>query len=77
MLPYKYLSTVNFACSNEAGKYLYGNKKFEVIPNVIDVEKFKYNENDRNEIRKKYNLNITDTSLKTSYESTINNINKQ
>ena len=29
------------------------------------------------EIRKKYNLNITDTSLKTSYESTINNINKQ
>lgn len=29
------------------------------------------------EIRKKYNMNIVDTTIKTSYESTINNMKKQ
>ena len=56
MLPYKYLSTINFACSTEAGKYLYGNKKFDFIPNSIDTYRFKYSENSRTEIRKKYNI---------------------
>lgn len=56
MKPYKYFSNVNFACSQDAGKYLFRNKKFEVIPNSIDVEKFKFNKEKRKEIREKYNI---------------------
>ena len=41
-----------FACSNLAGKYLFNRKKFEVINNAIDINKFIYNENWRNEYRK-------------------------
>lgn len=54
--PLKYVSTVNFACSQKAGKFLFGNRKFEVIPNAIDVQKFEYNPVIRKRIREKYNL---------------------
>lgn len=54
--PYKNLSTENFACSKEAGKFLFKNKKFEVIPNSIELEKFKYNEEYRKEIRNELSL---------------------
>lgn len=56
--PYKYISTVNFACSNSAGKFLFGRKKFEVIPNAIDVKKFEFNLITRENVRK--NLNISE-----------------
>ena len=49
--PYKFISTLNFACSNSAGKFLFGNKKFEVVPNAIDIELFKYNIEKRNKVR--------------------------
>ncbi len=53
----KYKSNVNFACSTEAGIYLFGKKrKFEFIPNAIDLEKFEYNEQTRKEIRKELDL---------------------
>ena len=46
-----------FSCSDLAGKWLFGeNQKFKIINNAIDLEKFKYNENSRKEIRSKYNL---------------------
>lgn len=51
MKPYKYFSTINFACSESAGKYLYKNKKFIVIPNAIELDKFKYNKKIRNKVR--------------------------
>lgn len=54
--PYKYVATVNLACSNEAGKYLYGKKKFKVIKNGVDVSKFRYNEQVRNEKRKELKI---------------------
>lgn len=38
-----------FACSEEAGRYLFKNKKFKVLNNAIDSKKFIYNE----EVRKK------------------------
>lgn len=60
MLPYKYLSTINYACSTESGKYLYGNKKFEIIPNAIDTNKFEYNEKYNEEIREKFKINMDD-----------------
>lgn len=48
--------TVGFACGKEAGEWLYAGKKFEVINNGIDVEKFSYNERSREEFRNKYDL---------------------
>lgn len=46
-----------FACSEAAGRWMFGkNKKFTVIKNAIDIEKFKYDEQKRKEIRKKLNI---------------------
>lgn len=47
----KKLATHNFACSKIAGNFLYKRKKYEVINNAIDVQKFKYNEETRKKIR--------------------------
>lgn len=47
------LSTDRFACSKEAGKYLFGNSDFKVIHNAIDVQKYVYNQESRDEYRKK------------------------
>lgn len=41
-----------FACSYLAGEKLYKKRKFYVINNAIDVEKYDYNEKYRTEIRK-------------------------
>ena len=35
-----FLSTYRFACSKEAGKYLFGDKDFDVIHNAIDVQAY-------------------------------------
>lgn len=63
MLPYKYISTINFACSSEAGKFLFGNKKFEIVPNAIDVTKYKFSKSKRTEIRKKMGFEENDIVL--------------
>lgn len=47
---------INFACSKEAGKWMFGEKPFTVIPNSIDTDKFSYQPNLRKRIREKYNL---------------------
>ena len=53
----KYYSNVNFACSTEAGIYLFGkHRKFEIIPNAIDFEKFRYNQRIREKIRNEMNI---------------------
>lgn len=49
-------STDYFACSELAGKWLFGkdivnSKMFKIIHNSIDLEKFKYNENIRKKLR--------------------------
>lgn len=49
-----------FACSELAGKYMFKNKKFIVINNAVDYEKFKFSKNNRDEIRKKYDINNDD-----------------
>lgn len=58
----KKYATHYFACSELAGRYLFGNKAFNkgnitVINNSIDFNKFKFNEEKRNIIRTKYGLN--------------------
>lgn len=44
------------ACSMEAGKYLFKNKKFEVLNNAIDSEKFVYNAKISEKIKKDLKL---------------------
>ena len=40
-----------FACSEEAGKWIFGNRKVMIIRNAIDVKKFSFNEMKRETIR--------------------------
>ena len=58
----KVFPTHLFACSEYAGRWMYGNKTFDkgkvtVINNAIDISKFAYNENIRNSLRNDLNLN--------------------
>ncbi|MGM9970049.1 MAG: glycosyltransferase family 1 protein, partial [Anaeroplasma sp.] len=59
----KVYSTHYFTCSELAGRYLFGNKTYDkglvkIINNAIDLKKFSFNEENRNEIRTK--LGVTD-----------------
>lgn len=54
--PLKYVTTDNFACSTEAGKFLYKNYNFEIIPNAIDIDKYRYNKEIRERERKRLNI---------------------
>lgn len=49
-------TTCRLACGKEAGKWLYGNNKFIVINNGVDVQKFSYNYEKRYKMRKELNL---------------------
>ncbi len=62
----KKYATDYFACSKIAGEWLFGEKivnseKFYVIHNAIDYDKFKFNEEKRNKIRKE--LDVKDDEL--------------
>lgn len=50
------LITDSFACSQEAGEWMFNHNDFKVIKNGIDVEKFLYSEICREEIRKELNI---------------------
>lgn len=61
-IPIKKNSTIHFACSKAAGRFLYGNKAVEsdnvyIANNGIDCEKFIYNENIRNKLRNDLKIN--------------------
>ena len=45
-----------FACSAEAGKYLFKDKPFRVLKNAIDSQQFIANENTRREVRQELGL---------------------
>lgn len=48
---------VALACGELAGRWLFGEKHFTIIPNGINIKKFKFNNVTRNKIRQKLNLN--------------------
>jgi glycosyltransferase involved in cell wall biosynthesis len=55
-LPLRYISDYLFSCSDEAGKWLYGEKathqsNYSIIPNCIDCKRFAYSEPVRKAIR--------------------------
>lgn len=55
LLPYG--ATDYFACSNLAGKWMFGKGlKFKVIPNAIDINKFKFNQSIRDKKRRELNI---------------------
>lgn len=57
----KHYATDFFACSLDAGKYLFGEKtvsksNFRVLPNAIEVEKYVYNPKLRQKARQEFSL---------------------
>lgn len=48
---YKINATCLLACSEEAGRYMFGNSVFKVIHNPIDVQRFAYNKTVRDTVR--------------------------
>lgn len=52
----KKVSTNLFACSTEAGIYVFGKNSFKCFNNVIETGKFIYNEKIRDKIRKKFDI---------------------
>lgn len=57
----KVFATHYFACSELAGRWLFGNKEYDkgnvfLLNNAIDVDKFKYDEKARKEIRKELKI---------------------
>lgn len=51
------------ACSDKAGKWMFGNRNFSVIPNAIEIDKFNFSKSSRNEIRGKFGIRDTETLL--------------
>lgn len=45
-----------FSCGKDAGEWLFGNKKYKVLHNGKDLNKYSFNKKTRDKIRKKYNL---------------------
>ncbi len=57
----KLYATDYMACTEHAGRWMFGNKQFDkgnvfILNNAIDIEKFKYNKEIRENIRKKLNI---------------------
>lgn len=57
-LPVKYMAKNFFACSHDAGKFAFGNKKnIIIVRNAINYEMYKYNEGVRTVVRDELGLN--------------------
>ncbi|MGN0240131.1 MAG: glycosyltransferase family 1 protein [Candidatus Weimeria sp.] len=55
-------SDIHLACSTVAGEWMYGkDKKFEIIPNGIDAQKFVYSDSESEETRK--SLGISESTF--------------
>lgn len=50
--PFFTIDCIRVACSKAAGAFLFGNKKFEILPNAIDCEKYEFSSVDRDHFRK-------------------------
>lgn len=53
----------HLACGEEAGKWLYGDRKFDVLYNAIATEKYSYREEIRNKWREIFDLKNDDIVL--------------
>lgn len=60
-LPIRYQADYLFACSDKAGKWLYGEKavmrpNYRMIPNGIDLERFAFNKERRDQMRQELGI---------------------
>ena len=55
--PFNWLCNGRIACGKDAGKWLFGNRKFEIIHNGKDLTRFSYQPDCRVKVRKQLNLN--------------------
>ncbi len=44
------------ACGKAAGEFLFGSREFTILPNAVKAERFHYDENVRNSVRKELDL---------------------
>ena len=51
-----HMYTVAIACSDAAGEWLFGAGNYTILPNAIDINKFKYNPQIRNVIRDEFKI---------------------
>lgn len=51
-----HVANVRYACGEEAGKFLFGHRKFHVVANAIDSQAFFYDRSIRNRKRQEMNL---------------------
>lgn len=68
-------ATVRCSCGVDAGKWMYCDKPFIVIPNGIDTELFAYDEAKRSAIRKQYD--IADDAFLIGHSGTISKLKNQ
>lgn len=52
----RFFATHYIACSEHAGRWLFGNVPFALMPNAIDTERFAYNPRTREEVRQSLGL---------------------
>ena len=69
---FKHCYTQALACSELAGNWIFGENNFDILPNAIDIDKFKYNP----EIRREYRLHL-DIDDKTTLIGHVGNFNEQ
>ena len=51
------LATQRIGCGQAAGEFLFGNNPFTVVPNGIDIERYKFSESLRDKLRGQYKIN--------------------
>lgn len=69
------VSTDLFACSNDAGKWMFGEHEFKLIRNAIDLESFTYNPDVRLDYREK--LGIKNDELVIGHVGMFNPVKNQ
>ena len=51
-----WIPTDRFACSDNAGKWMYGKRDYRIVKNAIDIKKYSFNEEKRNLVRAAWNM---------------------
>lgn len=60
---FEYSVNRRLACSQLAGKWLFKNKSFKVLPNGIDLKKYKFNKQVRKKLRSRFDFLENDVVL--------------
>lgn len=61
--PFRYGLTHRFACSEAAGKFLFGRYPFQIYLNGIDAERFRFDGKKRQMVREMFSLDEADTVI--------------